>query len=1165
VAHPGSSPSVCRAAKLAAGVIAATTALATAATSAGAAPIHLNSAGKVHVYRSGLTSAQIAAYSKHPNQRVVVLLRNQFAGTLHGGTRGLGMRADALSASQQPLLRELTSLNARNVKHYSFINAVAATVSQAEVTRLKSDPAVRAVVPDARVSLTPTGSAAAERGSAAAAAKRVPAPPVNTTKGICGTAKQPLLQPEALKQLAAATPHHGVTGKGVKIAVFPDGLDPNIKDFVRANGSHAIFDYRDFTGDGRFGLTLGGEAFGDASSIISQGRQTFDLSKEINPGLPLPNNCDIRIKGVAPGASLAVMKVFGGDSTFDSTILQGLDWAVSHDHVNVLSESFGSNPIPDPGNDPVSVFDAEAVAHGISVVASTGDAGTTNTIGGPAAASKGIIAAAASTSFQINAQVSQHGYQLAGFKGWESNNVSAISSSGFTDVGPNTVTVIAPGDGGWADCSPRTNIYLDCSDLFGRPGKTPPIEDFGGTSQSTPFTSGVVALVIQAYKGAHNGNAPSPATVKRIITSTATNLGIPSENQGAGQPNAARAVELARSYKTAHRTPARHGHTLVIGTQSIRKTAAPGSAFSTKVKVTNDGTGARTVKPVVKAFGPAQTISNATVAYDPSAPGAPTFTYWLDGSAEQYAEHDFTVPAGFQRLQAQLGFPASGAHAGQEVFEVLFDPHGKVAADSEVQGVPQGFGQVEVRNPIPGKWRAIYFSRPGSDKFSGNIATSVTVQKLLAVPHSVSPASAKLKPGASKSFTVRYRTPSSPGDAAAEVSFGPTVGAVPILTRAEVQPKVGTPGSFAGVLTTGNGRMSLAGQELSYDFTVPKGVKDVDVDVHVADPGYVVVGALVDPKHSPVDAQDSDFVDLTTTNPDGSSPDTQDQTLHLSWRTPTPGRWSLDLATAGGSGSGKTSSPITGTVAFNTVNVTSANVPNDASTMLQPDATRLATITVKNTGNSPEIYFVDPRLAGSSQYPLGFINNPSGQLPLGVADDADVPEALAPPASTSVTMVATANKPVNFTMTPDLSTPAVASTTGKTAVANYAASDVPASAWSCPVTLVGPFGSPTSGGQFACAAFARTRTFDDTVEATGGNLWDSFTDPATNNGFDPESSTVVQPGASTTLQVAITPTEDEEGATVSGFLAVQTLDVNTFSSDNLAHIPYRYTVATPPG
>jgi hypothetical protein len=37
-----------------------------------------------------------------------------------------------------------------------------------------------------------------------------------------------------------------------------------------------------------------------------------------------------------------------------------------------------------------------------------------------------------------------------------------------------------------------------------------------------------------------------------------------------------------------------------------------------------------------------------------------------------------------------------------------------------------------------------------------------------------------------------------------------------------------------------------------------------------------------------------------------------------------------------------------------------------------------------------------------------------------------------------------------------------------------------------------------------------------------------------------------------------------EGETVSGFLAVQTLDVNTFASDDLVHIPYSYTVSIPP-
>jgi hypothetical protein len=553
VALSGSSSSGRSTLKLAAGVIAATTALATAATAANAAPssgLHLNSSGHVHVFRTTLTPAQIKTYSKNPNQRVVVLLRDQFTNTLGGGVSMLGTRANALSASQHPLLSELSALNAPNVKHYSFINAVAASVSSAEVTRLKADPAVKAVVPDAKVTMTPGG---VKPEAASKSTKAAPAPlPVNPTPGICGTAAHPLLQPEGLSKIGANVEHRGTTGKGVKIAVFPDGLDPNIKDYIRPDGSHAIFDYRDFTGDGPNAVTGAGEAFGDASSIIAQGRQTFDLSKEVNPNLPLPANCDIRIKGVAPGASLAVMKVFGLGSAPDSEILEGLDWAVSHDHVNVLSESFGGNPVPDPGTDPVSVFDAEAVAHGISVVASSGDAGVTNTIGGPAAASKGIIAAAATTDFQSNAQLSEHGYQLGGYKGWESNNISTFSSSGFTDVGPNTADVLAPGDSGWADCSSNVNIYFECANSFGG-AKNVPIEDFGGTSQSCPLTAGVVALVIQSYKIGHNGTAPSPAVVKSIITSTATNLGARPEDQGAGQVNAGRAVDLARSYHSAKR------------------------------------------------------------------------------------------------------------------------------------------------------------------------------------------------------------------------------------------------------------------------------------------------------------------------------------------------------------------------------------------------------------------------------------------------------------------------------------------------------------------------------------------------------------------------------------------------------------------------------------
>src|ERR1700690_698290 len=99
-------------------------------------------------------------------------------------------------------------------------------------------------------------------------------------------------------------------GSGVKVAVFPDGLDPNIPDFMRG-GTSAIFDYEDFTGEGTGAVTGGEEAVGEPSSIIAQGNEVFDLSGEVNPAHPLPPGCTIRIEGVAPGASVAVMKVFG--------------------------------------------------------------------------------------------------------------------------------------------------------------------------------------------------------------------------------------------------------------------------------------------------------------------------------------------------------------------------------------------------------------------------------------------------------------------------------------------------------------------------------------------------------------------------------------------------------------------------------------------------------------------------------------------------------------------------------------------------------------------------------------------------------------------------------------------------------------------------------------
>ncbi len=188
-------------------------------------------------------------------------------------------------------------------------------------------------------------------------------------------------------------------GTGVKVGIIADGIDPNNPDLIRADGQHVIFDYEDFSGFGVGAPTDGREAFLDAGTIASQANQTYDLSGFVNPAHPLPPGCNIKIKGVAPGASLAVLNVGGSNPVFfNSQIIQAIEWAVLDDHVDVLNESFGGNPIPNTMNDPVSLADVAAVAAGVTVVSSSGDAGPFNNIGSPAASSGDVWAQSVNAS-----------------------------------------------------------------------------------------------------------------------------------------------------------------------------------------------------------------------------------------------------------------------------------------------------------------------------------------------------------------------------------------------------------------------------------------------------------------------------------------------------------------------------------------------------------------------------------------------------------------------------------------------------------------------------------------------------------------------------------------------------------------------------------------------
>ena len=244
--------------------------------------------------------------------RVIVVLKSQHAGG--SPRRRASGRGEPPARERRPLIARVTRSGGAVTRQFTVLNAFAARSRRAE-RGPRSRPAVAAVVPDALVTLP--AQAIAQTGGGAAAPS--PGNPTTPQSAICPSdPAKPLLEPEALQTMHVAykdptTPQaqNLATGRGVKVAFFADGLDINNPDFIRPDGSHVFIDYRDFTGEGPNAPTGAAEAFGDASSIAAQGRQVYDLSNFVNPAHPLPPGCTITVRGMAPGASLIGMKVFG--------------------------------------------------------------------------------------------------------------------------------------------------------------------------------------------------------------------------------------------------------------------------------------------------------------------------------------------------------------------------------------------------------------------------------------------------------------------------------------------------------------------------------------------------------------------------------------------------------------------------------------------------------------------------------------------------------------------------------------------------------------------------------------------------------------------------------------------------------------------------------------
>jgi subtilisin family serine protease len=1081
--------------------------------------------------RSVLTAAAVERLAAHATHRSIIIFKDQFRGLPASGATA-SARVRAANTAQSGVLAELKQVRATHVHSYHIINAISATISTAEIGRLKANSAVRAVLPDAMRRFASLGS-----GAGPAFPRSVRAGNRSTANDpaqqICpSNPAQPLVEPEARQVMNVAAADQIVNGAGIKVGIIADGIDPNNPDLIRASGQHVIFDYQDFSGFSNDAPTDGRESFLDAGTIASQGNQTYDLSGFVNPAHPLPPGCTIKIDGIAPGASLAVLNVAGPNpGFFNSQIIQAIQWAVMVDHVNVLNESIGGNPIPNTQDDPVALADQAAVAAGVTVVSSSGDAGPFNNIGSPAT-TPGVIAAGGTTTYRVYRQTTRYGTNLVP-GGWENNNITALSSDGITEFNPHTVDVVAPGDRGWSLCSTDTAHFFGCADID-HGTNPPPIWAAGGTSASCPETSATAALVIEAYMKTHGGVAPSPALVERIIVSTAADLGAPADHQGAGLVNTLKAVQLAESIGTG--SP--QGSTLLLDKTSLNATVNAGQSATFSVGVTNEGSTSQTVTPTVS--GRPTTLSNDTGSVTLSS-ASPTYIDG-EGRTDFYALHTFSVPAGAGNLNGNITWNAQ--QVGGVAFETLFDPAGRVAAYSLLGNNQGGFGHVEVHNPAAGTWTAVIFTVSNAPYFGAPIRFSYQTEQFHSAG-SISPSSVTLAPGQTGSFTVKV-TAAQAGDEALNLRLGTgggNDGSIPVIIRSLV-PLSSSGGSFSGTLTggpdTGN-----AGQEFTYQFKVPSGEPSLNVGLNLQDPNYNLNGFLIDPHGQPLDAQSSAAFDASD-NFQGFG-----KTLQFFRGTPAAGVWTLVLNVAGPGDGAHLSEPFTGTVSFTAPSVSSSGIPNSSKTVLPAGQPVTATITITNTGNSRKDFFADPRLSSRTRQEL--LGNDVDNVPLPLSLSAQ-PNWLVPPGTSELDVAAQGTVPITMDVSWEYGDPDVLGTSfGNNSAAVLTAPEIaPAFFFALP-EATGPFTSPTNG-TVNLAAVADTYPFDSAVSASSGDLWALSVDP--NASYTPLS---LGPGQTGTITLTFTPNAPK-GTVVHGFIGVDTFNLASFGGDELINIPYTYKV-----
>ena len=318
---------------------------------------------------------------------------------------------------------------------------------------------------------------------------------------------------QGIPLMNAAIYRYTYDGTGTSVAIIDSGVDYN----------HPRL------GGGGFPNTkvIGGRDFGDDdNNPIPEGNAHGTACAGIAAGAP--GTSGDYIGGVAPNAKIYALKITSGasGSAFDADIIAAWDWCVSHKNddpanpILVISTSFGGDRYTS-GCDVLqsSYFTAanNAVAAGITVLASSGNEGYCTALASPACISSVISVGAvydsgyaSSTSFCVE-ELSCVSKSPSGscFSGWthseppQADRVTGYSNtSGLLDL-----------------LAPSHRAYT--TDIVGVGGYSGGDYDsaFGGTSAACPYAAGAVAA-LQSAARATQGRYLTPVEARTILATT---------------------------------------------------------------------------------------------------------------------------------------------------------------------------------------------------------------------------------------------------------------------------------------------------------------------------------------------------------------------------------------------------------------------------------------------------------------------------------------------------------------------------------------------------------------------------------------------------------------------------------------------------------------------